>query len=134
MHLTDIRRTLGSQASADWQKCVKEEVVLDNLEGHALLVLAEYPLMLNPPQGIQQWARTDGSLKPMTKYQLQKRYQAATVTAPCLSWKRVVLTLNRYPSASLGKPVDHEHPDAPGRRRAPLLLARRIGPALMSNR
>ena len=118
MHLTDILRTLGSQENAEWQKCVKEEVDLNGQGEHALLVLAEYPLMLNPRQGIQQWTRTDGSLEPMTKYQLQKRYQAAAVTAPLLNWKLVVPP-NRYPSASLGKPADHEHPDAPGLRRAP---------------
>ena len=118
MHLTDILRTLGSQANAEWQKCVKEEVDLINPGEHALLVLPEYPLMLGPLQGIQRWARTDGSLEPTTKYQLQKRYQAAAVTELRLNWKLVV-PLNRYPSASLGKPAGHEHPDAPGLRRAP---------------
>ena len=118
MHLTDILRTLGNQANAEWQKCVKEGVDQNNPGEHAILDLAEFPLRLNPLQGIQQWARTDGSLEPTTKYQLQKRYQAAAVTAPCLSWNQVVLIPNRYPSASLGKPAGHEHPDAPGRRRA----------------
>ena len=101
MHLTNILRTLGNQANAEWQKCVKEEVGQNNPGVHALLVLAEYPLMLNPLRGIQQWARTDGSLEPTTKYRLQKRYQAAAAMAQRLNWKLAGL-VNQHPSASLG--------------------------------
>ena len=119
MHLTDILRTLGNQANAERQKCVKEEVDPSNLGEHALLVLVEYPLMLNPRQGIQQWARTEGSLEPTTKYQPQKRYQAAAGTAQCLTLKLVDI-VNQYPSASLGQlvPRSREHPGAHGLRRA----------------
>ena len=120
MHLTDILHTLGSQANAEWQKCVKEEVDRSKPGEHALPVLAEYPLMLNPLHGIQQWARMDGSLEPTTKYQLQMRYQAAAVMELCLNWKLAGL-VNQYPSASLGQlvPRSREHPGALGLRRAP---------------
>ena len=119
MHLTDILRTLGNQASAEWQKCVKEGVDQNNPGEHAILVLAEFPLMLNPLRGIQQWARTEGSLEPTTKYQLQKCYQAAAAMAKRLNWKLAGL-VNQHPGASLGQlvPRSREHPDALGLRRA----------------
>ena len=47
-------RTLGNQASADWQRCASAEVDLDNLEGHAHHGLVESPLMLSLRQVIQQ--------------------------------------------------------------------------------
>ena len=99
--LAAIRVTLGSQATAGWQRRVKGEVDLDNPGVHALLDLAESPLMLNPLREIQTWAKTDVSSEGMMKYQLHlKCSQAAAEKAPCLREKLADSTHNRYPSAS----------------------------------
>ena len=150
-----IQATLGSQATAGWQRRVKGEVDLDNLDGHALLDLAESPLMLNPLREIQQWARMDDLLGLMTKYQLRLNHsQAAAKMALLLVSKPADLMLNQYPTVRLGPLVVlgnplrrlrgasprltmrrgyREHPDVLGRMRAPSRRARPIGRALMSN-
>ena len=86
------------------RKLVNAEADLDNLDVHVCLALAEYQPMLNLLQVIQQLAKMDGSLEPMMKYHHLRCYLAAAATAQRLVWKRVGLTLIRYPGTLLGTP------------------------------